>query len=228
MKNERVLAEIAKIDFLTPIKGADRIEVAAIRGWEIVVQKDLYKVGDLVVYFSIDSVLPEIPEFEFLRKNCYVSEKSSVNGAGFRLKTIKLKKQISQGLVIPIREVYNYLYDGDHTDLSEGVDVTSYLHVVKYERPVPAALAGQVRGNFPSFIPKTDQERIQNFFGRFWREYRDHEWEVSLKLDGSSMTAYYYAPEDRFGVCSRNMDLTETEGNAFWQVARKNNLEEHL
>lgn len=233
---ERKLASIQKIAKLTPIDGADKIEVAHILGWKVVVQKGLHKEGDLVVYFEIDSLLPELPEFEFLRKNCYVSEKTSVNGAGFRLKTIKLRGQISQGLIIPIRELKDYLVAdpgnpyNDHRPettflLEEGADVTEDLGVKKFERPIPANLAGRIRGNFPSFIPKTDQERIQNFFGDFWKKYKDHDWEVSLKLDGSSMTVYYYALEDRFGVCSRNLDLTETEDNAFWATARKLNLE---
>lgn len=234
--SERKFATIRKIKSLAPIKDADRIEIAQVDGWKVVVQKGLHKVGDLVVYFEIDSLLPEIPEFEFLRKSSYVKEGNSVNGAGFRLKTIKLKGQISQGLIVPIRELTDYLLadpgnpynDPRPTDVSyieEGDDVTDMLFVKKYEKPVPANLAGKIRGNFPSFIPKTDQERIQNFIGDFNEKYSDHEWEVSLKLDGSSMTVYYYAPEDRFGVCSRNLDLKETEDNAFWQVARKLNLE---
>ena len=231
----RKLASIQKITKLSPIDGADKIEVASILGWKVVVQKGLHVEGDLVVYFEIDSVLPELPEFEFLRKSCYVTDKTSVNGSGFRLKTIKLRGQISQGLIIPMRELTGYLTSsgdiGDNraSDISyyeEGDDVTDLLGVVKFERPIPANLAGKIRGNFPSFIPKTDQERIQNFIKDYCEKYRDHEWEVSLKLDGSSMTVYYNAEEDRFGVCSRNLDLTETEDNSFWQVARKHKLEE--
>lgn len=227
---ERKLASIQRITKLTPIKDADKIEVAQINGWKIVVQKGLHKEGDLVVYFEIDSLLPEIPEFEFLRDRCYVKATNSVNGAGFRLKTIKLRGQVSQGMIMPIRELESYFYNPEHPEshimtIDEGDDVTEMLFVQKYEKPIPANLAGKIRGNFPSFIPKTDQERIQNFIPDFLKKYRDHEWEVSLKLDGSSMTVYYYAQEDRFGVCSRNLDLTETEDNSFWQVARKLDLE---
>ena len=233
--SERKLASIQKITKLSPIKDADRIEVADILGWKVVVQKGLHKVNDLVFFFEIDSLLPEIPEFEFLRKSCYIKE--SQNGCGFRLRTIKLKKQVSQGMIMPIRELNCYLFSfGDPYDyrpvdvdlLEEGMDVTQDLCVKKYEKIIPAKLAGKVRGNFPSFIPKTDQERVQNFIGDFMKNYRDHVWETSLKLDGSSCTIYYNSSIGEFGVCSRNMNLTETEENSFWQVARKYDLEQKM
>lgn len=111
-------------------------------------------------------------------------------------------------------------------ELIEGLDLTNALNVKKYEKPIPANLAGKIRGNFPSFIRKTDQERIQNCFDDFWNKWREHQWEVTLKLDGSSFTAYL--DDDRFGVCSRNLDLIETDDNAFWQVARKIDLENKM
>lgn len=249
---ERKLASIQKITKLSPIKDADKIEVAHINGWKVVVQKGIHKEGDLVVYFEIDSLLPEKEVYEFLRDRCYVKASNSVNGAGFRLKTIKLRGQVSQGMIMPISalasqheenpdwwefHVTEKIEHEDHVEFSiethvldpeEGDDLTTVLGVQKYEKPIPANLAGKIRGNFPSFIPKTDQERIQNFIPHFMKKYRDHEWEVSLKLDGSSMTVYYYAPEDRFGVCSRNLDLTETEDNSFWRVARKLDLENKM
>jgi RNA ligase (TIGR02306 family) len=244
----RKLATIRKIASLTPIPDADRIEVAQVDGWKVVVQKGLHEVGDLVVYFEIDSLLPIKDEFEFLRKGSYV--KNSQEGEGFRLKTIKLRGQISQGLIIPIRELKEHFIPGGHAEdptvkwwgkfdryedemlivdlqpITEGTDVTEVLGVKKYEKIIPAQLAGQVRGSFPSFIPKTDQERIQNFIGSFLTKYRDHKWECTLKLDGSSMTVYLNG--DDFGVCSRNMNLKETEDNSFWQVARKNDIEQRL
>lgn len=112
--------------------------------------------------------------------------------------------------------------------LEEGLDVTEMLHVVKWDPPLPASLGGTARGNFPSFIHKTDQERIQNCFKTLKNKWIDHEWEATVKMDGSSFTAYYYAPEDRFGICSRNLDLIESEENTFWQVARKLDLENKM
>ena len=103
---ERKLASIQKITKLSPIKDADRIEVADVLGWKVVVQKGLHKVNDLVIFFEVDSLLDELPEFEFLRKSCYIKE--SQNGSGFRLRTIKLKKQVSQGMIMPIKELSHY------------------------------------------------------------------------------------------------------------------------
>lgn len=224
---ERKLASIRRIAEIREIEGADNIVCAVVDGWTLVTQKSNgFKEGDLVVYFEIDSVLPEREEFEFLRDRCYVSEKNSVNGAGFRLKTIRLRGVYSQGLILPINTLYAALLGTN--DWREGQDLTEVLGVVKYEKPLPAQLAGVARGNFPSFVRKTDQERIQNCFNKLKHKWNDHEWEVTIKLDGSSFTAYFNKEDDRFGVCSRNLDLQETEGNAFWQVARKYGLEKKM
>ena len=108
----------------------------------------------------------------------------------------------------------------------EGLDLTELLKVQKYETPRSPQLAGKAKGNFPSFIRKTDQERIQNVYGDLARAYKDTPFDRTLKLDGSSMTVYL--KDDVFGVCSRNLDLQETEDNTFWQVARKYEMEESL
>lgn len=228
---ERKLASIRRINDIADIPGSDFLVVVTVDGWSVVTQKsNEFKINDLVVYFETDSVLPEREEFEFLRDRCYVSAERSVNGAGFRLKTIRLRGQISQGLILPINSLYKALLGTN--DWYEGQDLTEILGVVKYEKPLPANLAGKARGNFPTFIPKTDQERIQNCFRTFQNKWIDHHWEVTMKLDGSSFTAYYRTHPDvdggQFGVCSRNLDLQETEGNAFWQAARKYDLENKM
>lgn len=214
---ERKLASIRKISDLSPIEGADKIEVATIDGWKVVVAKDVnHKVGDLVVYCEVDSFLPIREEFEFLRKS---SHKKMGDREGFRLKTIRLRGQLSQGLILPI----HILPFGDA--FHEGQDVTEVLGIVKYEPPVPAELAGKVKGLFPSFLRKTDEERVQNLTSEY-EEYRtsDHKFYVTEKLDGSSAT--FYLRNGEFGVCSRNLELLETEGNTFWKVARELELEE--
>jgi RNA ligase (TIGR02306 family) len=220
--SERALVTIRQIADIRPIPDADMIVCVVIDGWELVTQKsNNFKVGDLVVYFEIDSVLPERPEFEFLRDRCYVNAQQSVNGPGFRLKTIRLKGQVSQGLILPLSELGEGSWE-------VGQDITDHLGVVKFERPISANLAGVARGNFPVFIPKTDQERVQNCYRYINTKWAGHQWEVTMKLDGSSFTAYYDAESDRFGVCSCNLDLKEVDGNAFWSIARKYNLESKL
>lgn len=217
---ERKLATIRQITDIRPIEGADMIELATVGGWNVVVAKDVgHKVGNMVVYCEIDSFLPIREEFEFLRKSSY---KKMGNQEGFRLKTIKLRGQVSQGLILPIH-VLPLL-----EMVSEGQDVTEMLGIVKYEPPIPAELAGKVKGNFPSFIPKTDEERIQNLTKEYgeWKYQSKHQFYVTEKLDGSSAT--YYIKDGEFGVCSRNLELLETEGNTFWKVARELDLENKM
>lgn len=219
---ERKLASIRKISDILPIEGADNIELAVVDGWKVVVAKNVgHKIGDLVVYCEIDSFLPIKPEYEFLRKSSY---KKMGDQEGFRLKTIKLRGQISQGLILPIREVQ--LPNKDL--LSEGMDVTKELGIVKYDPPIPAELAGKIKGLFPSFIPKTDEERIQNLTNEFnqWKSSNDKEFYVTEKLDGSSAT--FFIKDGVFGVCSRNLELLESDSNTFWKFAREVNLEEKM
>jgi RNA ligase (TIGR02306 family) len=191
-------------------------------GWKVVVAKNVgHKIGDLVVYCEVDSFLPIKPEYEFLRKSSF---KKMGDDEGFRLKTIKLRGQISQGLILPLKEVQ--LPNKDL--LSEGMDVTKELGIVKYEPPIPAELAGKVKGLFPSFIPKTDEERIQNLFKEFdqWRNDETKEFYITEKLDGSSAT--FYVKDGQFGVCSRNLELLETDNNTFWRFVRQINLDEKI
>lgn len=213
----RKLASIRRVAEIKPIDGADAIEAIRVDGWWCVSKKGEFQVDDLCVYFEIDSFLPVRPEFEFLRKSCFRSTKNL--GDGFRLKTVKLRGQVSQGLCLPI-----YPFFSNVMSIEEGADVTEILGVQKWEVPLPAQLAGTVKGNFPSFIRKTDQERIQNCYNDLVEKYKDDLFEATLKLDGSSMTVYYNNGE--FGVCSRNLELKETDGNTYWKVARNYKFEE--
>jgi RNA ligase (TIGR02306 family) len=219
---ERKLASIRRIADLSPIEGADKIELATVDGWKVVVAKDVgHKVGDLVVYCEIDSFLPIKDEFEFLRKTSY---RKMGDQEGFRLKTIKLRGQVSQGLILPINVLPITQFASGH-NLPEGMDVTEMLGITKYEPPIPAELAGKVKGLFPSFLRKTDEERIQNLTSEY-EEYKNHKFYVTEKLDGSSATFYFN--DGVFGVCSRNLELLETEGNTFWKVARELDLENKM
>ena len=219
MNIERKLATIVRIADIQPIPGADAIEVATVKGWKVVVKKNEYKVDDMAVYYEIDSFLPIKPEFEFLRKSSY--KRLSNGDEGFRLKTIKLRGQISQGLLTKVP-------DGI-LDPKVGDNLTEALDIVKYEPPIPAQLAGLVKGLFPSFIPKTDEIRIQNFesdTGFKVEEIGGQKVYITEKLDGTSFTAYFRNGE--FGVCSRNLELKETKENAHWIVATKMNLREKM
>jgi RNA ligase (TIGR02306 family) len=222
---ERKLATVRIITDIKPIEGADMIELATVGGWNVVVAKNVgHKIGDKVVYCEIDSFLPIREEFEFLRKSSY---KKMDDQEGFRLKTIRLRGQLSQGLILPISVVPIAQFATGH-DLPEGLDVTEMLGIVKYEPPIPAELSGKVKGGFPSFLRKTDEERIQNLVKEY-EEYKltsQHQFYMTEKLDGSSAT--FYMNDGVFGVCSRNLELLETEGNTFWKVARELDLENKL
>ncbi len=234
---KRKLASIRKVASVSPIGGADNIELITVDGWQCIAKKGEFTVGDLCVYFEIDSFLPIRPEFEFLRKSSY---KKMGDKEGFRLRTIRLRGQLSQGLAMPLttfkelehvnkalRLAEIILQESDcvpDEGIFEGCDVTESLGVVKYDPPIPAQLAGICKGNFPSFIRKMDQERIQNLWGKI--KDCGETFEVTIKLDGSSCT--YYLNDGVFGVCSRNMELKESEGNTFWKTARERNIEDEL
>ena len=132
---------------------------------------------------------------------------------GERLRTIKLRGQLSQGLLLNMAVA---------AGSEEGADVTDILGIKKWEKAIPAQLAGQVRGNFPSLIPKTDQERVQNLVKEV-AAAANLRFEVTEKLEGSSMTCYLINGE--FGVCSRNLDLKRDETNSFWATAIAEDIE---
>lgn len=219
---ERKLVTIRKISDIQPIPDADKIELAIVDGWKVVVAKDVgHKVGDRVIYCEIDSFLPIREEFEFLRKSSY---KKMGDLEGFRLRTVKLRGQISQGLILPVSILENFVGKGPF-GISEGYEVTKYMGIMKYEPPIPAELVGLVKGGFPSFIPKTDEERIQNMASDY-DEMKKNEYYETEKLEGTSTT--YYLNQNMFGVCGRNWELYETEGNTFWRLAREMDIEKKL
>ena len=214
----RKLATIQRISKLESIPNADKIEVAHVLGWKAVVEKGKHKEGELVIYFEVDSFLPIREGFEFLRKACY--KKLADGTEGFRLRTIRLRGQISQGLVMPI----SILPPGT-VNPEEGLDITNLIGITLYQPPIPACLAGEVKGKFPSWIPKTDETRVQ-VLQPILTKYKGTKCYITEKIDGSSVT--FYLKDGEFGVCSRNLDLKETPGNAYWQAARDLKVEEKL
>ena len=214
----RKLATIQQIENLAPIEGADQIEVAQILGWHVVVKKGDFQVGDLCCYCEIDSILPERPEFEFLRPR------------KFRIKTVRLKGQISQGIAFPVSILEGKVFSNDARehptyDWKPGQDVTELVGVTKYEPAIPACLSGIAMGKFPGFIPKTDEIRVQNIQSVLDR-YAGTICYVTEKLDGSSVT--YFVKDGEFGVCSRNLQLKEDDRNSFWLMAWQMNIEAKL
>lgn len=166
----RKLASIRRIADIQPIDGADAIEVATIDGWKVVVKKGEFTIGDLAIYIEIDSWVPN-ELAPFLSKGHEPREFNGVKGE--RLRTVKLRGQVSQGLLLglPQQGYAGVAPDGTRYYVDcpmdvKGFDVTEHFGIQKWEAPIPAQLQGQAAGMFPtSLIPKTDQERIQNCFG---------------------------------------------------------------
>jgi len=205
----RKLATIQTIKELEPIPNADRILLARFQdvGWQCVVAKDdHFAVGDYAVFLEVDSLVDVTqPRFAFM-----------ANYKG-RVRTIRLRGVLSQGLALPLAQFPEL--EGEA--LSGGLDVTAMLGIQQYVPPEPVSVGGDVLGNFPSFVPKTDEPRVQAY-PDVLDELRGLPAVATVKCDGSSGTAYYYA--EHFGVCSRNLELKETPTNAFWKVARKYDL----
>jgi len=223
----RKMATIRRIDAINPIPNSDNIEVATVGGWKVVVKKGEYQVNDLAVYCEIDSFIPTTIA-SFLTKPGH-TPKVYEGVEGERLRTVKLRKTLSQGLLLPLTVITDNGPDvgfGFSTEvrIEEGFDVSEALGIVKYEPPVPAQLAGLVKGPFPSQIPKTDAERIQNLSRELneWIEQKI-KFEVTIKLDGSSMTVAKIG--DDVHVCSRNLSLKlDQDGNTFVEAAKKYDL----
>jgi RNA ligase (TIGR02306 family) len=246
---ERKLATIRRIKQILPIAGADKIEIALVDGWQVVVKKGEFTEGQLAVYFEIDSFVPNTVA-PFLTKEGY--EPKEYNGIkGERLKTIKLRKTLSQGLLLPLSVVPDYERIPAE---SRGMDVTEALGVQKWEAPEEkaannGAATGAKNRPFPYYIRKTDQERVQNF-GRMVEQSLDTEFEFSLKKDGSSLTVFKVMPdspyykdakardnkelsfgqrflnffkkaEPVYGICSRNLQLKLEGSTNFHKGAAK-------
>ena len=203
----RKLASIQKVLDIQPISGADKIECVSVLGWKIVAQKGIHIPGQLVVYIEIDSVLPERPEFLFLKDR------------KFRIKTIKLRGQISQGICFPLA----ILPEG--TQVEEGLDVTDVLGVSKYEIPISPQLRGLIKGSFPGYLRKTDEPRIQSF-PEVLNEIKEKYVYITEKVDGTSVT--FSHKDGEIEICSRNLSLKETEDNLYWKIFRKYNIEKIL
>jgi hypothetical protein len=252
--NERSLAHIEVIESLSPIEGADKIEVAQVLGWQCVVKKGEFKVGDKIIYCEIDSVMPDKPEFEFLRDR------------KFRIRTIKLRGQVSQGLVLPIESML-----GTPNLYKVGDDVTKDLGITKYLSPSEQSelqqqeekikleknklkkflmryswfrrlfLSRSQAKGWPYWVAKTDEPRCQNLhWDEFYETYKNKEVYVTEKIDYQSVTftgkmmpnttpiiGRFLPKKYKFIVCSRNF-TTNDKDSLYWKIAKKYNIEEIL
>lgn len=215
------LASYEIITEILPIEGADRIELARVQGWQSVIRKGEFKVGDQVIFVPIDTVLAPSAW------NQHLQDKNDPSKP-IRLKTVKLRGVISQGLIlrtslVSAQEIW------DHSDdPTEDTSLAGMLGITKYEKPVPAHLAGQVAGDFPSHVlSRTDEDNLKSNIEVLEELRRCPCIVSSVKLDGTSAT-FIKESDGKFRVCSRNLELKDTESNVHWQMARKYNLAEKM
>lgn len=222
----RKLATIQTIADIQPIPDADAIEVATIKGWKVVVKKNEFHIGDMVVYFEIDSLIPNTSITKFLMNKEDATEA--------RLKTIKLRGQVSQGLIISIDDAKQMLEELNggvaDFDIEVGTDLSDLLHIEKYEPPVKYGNEGRSI-YWPFSISKTDEERIQNIPEILDKIVEDDiHLCASVKLDGTSMTVINQP--DGIHVAGRNNDFDKTDeiayNNKYWSTAKEYKIPEVL
>lgn len=214
----RKLASIQRIWKIEPIEGADRIELAHVLGWQCVVNKGQFKEMDPAVYFEIDSFLPVRPEFEFLRSSSY--KNTDIMGEGFRLRTMKFRGQVSQGLLLPVS-----LFPEIPQDSEMGTDVTEILGVRKWEIEERATTGGTVVGNLPYDVPHTDETRVQAEPGLI-QEFSGLGYYISTKMDGSSHSISL--DQDGFHVTGHNYEYKDDGKSSFYELVKGIGLEEKV
>ena len=216
--NERPLATVRTISDIAPIEGADAIELAKILGWQCVVKKGEMQPGDKVVYFEVDSFLPEDPRFEFLRRTSF--RETEFMGRGFRIKTMKMRGEISQGLLLSIN-AFPEIPEG----IEIGADVTQALGVKKWYVPEVQTGSGTMIGTKPYGIPTTDEPRMQSSPDLI-DIMRGGPYAITTKMDGTSCSAYW--KDGDFGCTSRNYNIKEDPDTLYWAPERLYNLREKL
>ena len=251
----RKLASIQKISDIKPIENAENIEVATVLGWQVVIaKKDNFKIGDMIIYVEVDSIMPDKPEYEFLRSR------------KFRIRTIKLKGQVSQGLILPLSTLPKFVKDSykqidqDVTDLlginkyltpSEREEFTNQERLIKIENNRLKKfmmryswfrrlfLSRTSKSGFPYWVSKTDEERIQKI-PHVLEQFKDKEVYITEKIDYQSgswtckminnttpLIGKLLPKKLLFVVCSRNMTNND-KNSLYWKIATKYNIEQIL
>jgi hypothetical protein len=234
---ERKLGTIRTVLDIKEITGADKIEIVMIDGWQCVSKKGVFKPGDSCIYIEIDSVVPPIKYFDFMADRKY------------RVKTIKLKGVISQGLVLPLGDLevitkelgikkYTITTPIEDNDITELIGLKKWVSQEEQTLENESKLQKKIHNpiikfltrfqwfrslfkkrskSFPEFIPKTDEERIQNI-PFVLKDKTENKFYATEKIDGTSTTYFWY--KKKFGVCSRNVLKFEND-NSWWSTAAR-------
>jgi RNA ligase (TIGR02306 family) len=213
----RALVTIQRVKAISAIAGSDFLEAAHIMGWQCVVKKGEFKEGDLGVYFEVDSFLPVDPRYEFLRNSSY--RENDDNGKGFRIRTMRMRGQLSQGLFLPLTQF------PELEGFGEGDDATEKLGVKKWYIPETSSAGGTIIGDRPNGIPASDEIRIQSAL-ELLDELRGKPYYITTKMDGTSGIVYYI--DGKIGCCSRNKEIKDEEDALYWTPVYKYGLKEKL
>ena len=213
----RKLATIQEISDIRPIEGADAIELVLIKGWQCVAKKGEFQKGDLCVYFEVDSYLPIDARYEFLQRSSY--RNNEFMGEGFRIKTMTMRGELSQGLALPLSRF-------PEITPKPGGDVTDLLGVRKWEQPESVSNLGVDIGGKPFGIPTTDETRLQSM-PEFIEAFKGRQYYITTKMDGTSCTIY--CKDGKVGVCGRNSEYKEdAAASAMWAWVYKRGLKDRL
>jgi len=213
----RNLVTIQKVKEINDIADSDFLELARVMGWQCVVKKGEFRAGELGVYFEVDSFLPVQERYEFLRNSSYRDNVD--NGKGFRIRTVKMRGQLSQGLLLPLAQF------PELKGMGEGNDVTEKLGVKKWYIPETSTPGGTIIGERPNGIPASDEIRIQSAL-ELLDQLKGKPYYITTKMDGTSGIVYFI--DGKIGCCSRNMEIKDEEGALYWLPVYKYGLKEKL
>jgi RNA ligase (TIGR02306 family) len=218
----RALVTIQRVKAIRAIPNSDFLEAAGIMGWQCVVKKGEFKEGDLGVYFEVDSFLPIDPRYEFLRASSYRenhAEDGQGRRPGFRIRTAKMRGQLSQGLFLPLSQF------PELEGFREGDDVTEKLGVRKWYVPETSSAGGTIVGDRPNGIPASDEIRIQSAL-ELLDDLRGKPYYITTKMDGTSGIVYYM--DGKLGCCSRNKEIKDEADALYWTPVYRYGLKEKL
>jgi RNA ligase (TIGR02306 family) len=193
----RKLASICIVDNIEEIIGADNIIKATVKGWTVVSKKGNFNIGDKCIYVEIDSLFP--------------SNNPAFNEFKGPIKTRVIRGIVSQGVLLPPKNYLPEIVDGINLDdLPIGTNVTNILGITKYTED----LVVTTDTKFPNYLPKTDEERVQNIFKKIIKAYPNATFTETEKLDGTSFSAFLDS-KDKMQVCSRNCVIDENSNETF-------------
>lgn len=204
---ERKLASIQQVVDVQLHPNAERLDIIKVLGWNLVAKRGEFKPGDKCCYVECDAVLPDQPQFEFMRDR------------KFRVKTVRLRGAISQGIAFPLQFLEL------PADLPVGADVTERLGVKKFVHPLELTTGGDAVGGFPHFIPQTDETRIQSV-PLVLDRWRGQQFTTTEKLEGCSMTVAWN--DAKHYVCGRTQQLADKPNSLYWNVVHKLKIDERL